>query len=161
MNQLIDSENFAGVWASNKTAGATVTQNTTIAPNGTLTADTVSFATGGDYLYYALANYNAIAGKGVTLISHCKTPLQIFVFGGASPAGADVFSAVDIGGGWYKHTLTRTFSVTTAILTLQVLPIGSIVGAGSYAIWGADLRPSDQASLPYQRVNTTTDYDTV
>ena len=159
MNQFIDSENFAGVWTSGKSAGATVTQNTTIAPNGTLTADTVSFATGGDYLYYAFTNYNAIAGKGVTVISHCKTPLQIFIFGGASPAGADVFSAVDIGGGWYKHTLTRTFSVTTANLILQVLPIGSIVGAGSYAIWGADLRPSDQASLPYQRVDTATVYD--
>jgi hypothetical protein len=161
VNLLTKTEDFSDA-AWSKTAGATVITNTTIAPDGTLTADTISFSTGSDYLYQSIANYPAVTGQGLTLTYHSKITSRLVIFGGATPSGTDVHSYVDIGNGWYRHTTTRTFTTTTTALTAQVLPSPNIVGIGAYALWGLDLRPTNTGvNLPaYQRVNTSTDYDT-
>lgn len=157
-NLLTKTEQFDdAAWVAGKTAGASVTPNTTIAPDGTQTADTVTFASSSDYLYQALLSFNYIAGQSVALSYYAKTPLYVIDFGGAGATSTKTYSSTDIGDGWYKHVIVRTFTSSTTA-ALQVLPIGSI-GAGSYVIWGASLVPANQASIPYQRVNTATDYD--
>ena len=83
-------------------------------------------------------------------------------------------SITPLGDGWYRCVLTvlvasnSEFIVgvsnsTTGIGSYGLVAYTGNVGSGIY-IWGADLRPADQATglLPaYQRVNTSTDYDTV
>jgi hypothetical protein len=151
-NLLTYSEQFNNaVWTTSKSAGASVSANTTVAPDGTTTADTVTFAAGTDYLYQALANYPAVTGQSVAISYYSKTTLRLVILGGASPSGTDVNSFVDVGGGWYRHVIVRTFTATTSAQALQVLPSGSIVGAGSFPIWGAQLEAGSVAT-DYQRI---------
>ena len=160
VNLLMKTEDFAdAAWTVGKTAGASAASNTTIAPNGELTADTVTLAAPSDYLYQPISSFNAVAGSSIVLKYCSKVTGRLIAFGGATPAGADVHIYIDIGGGWYEHKTTRTFSVSVTG-TVQVLPQGTIVGAGSFALWGASLTLGTDAHLPYQRVNTATDYDT-
>ena len=61
---------------------------------------------------------------------------------------------------------TTYYGVNTNTTTTPTLDIyGSEIYLGDITkgiyIWGASLVPANQASLPYQRVNTATDYDTV
>ena len=72
-----------------------------------------------------------------------------------------LFTPIDAGNGWYKVGFSFSTSTYTAIACL-VYPDGINTGASSI-LWGADLRPTNAGALlpPYQRVNTSTDYDTV
>jgi len=159
VNLLTKSEQFNdAVWTSGKSAGASVAVNTTIAPDGTLTADTVTFAAAGDFIINAEASSTVVAiGDKRTISLHARTSVQIIIFGGATPAGTDVYSSVDAGGGWFRQQLVRTFT-TAATSTIQFIPIGSFVGAGSYPIWGGQFDVG--TATRYQRVNTASDYDT-
>jgi hypothetical protein len=83
---------------------------------------------------------------------------------GTNAAGS-VATIQSAGNGWYRCSVTRMVPRgSIAIGTETQLGDGlsaSFVGdvtKGIY-IWGASLAPADQASLPYQRVNTATDYD--
>lgn len=77
----------------------------------------------------------------------------------------------DVGNGWYRCSVTSTLTdvSTTAIRigpcdATYVGPQQGFAGDGvsGIYIWGADLRPANTGTnLPdYQRVNTSTDYDT-
>jgi len=149
-NLLTNSESFeAAAWA--KSAGASVSANSTIAPDGTLTADTVTFAASSDFINQQILSYSAVNGQSVTFSIYARTATQLIVFGGASPAGTDVFTATAVGGGWFRQVVTRTFTVTVSG-TLQLLPAGLIIGAGSFPIWGAQLNIGSTA----QSYNSTT-----
>lgn len=138
-NLLTWSQDFDNAaWTSGKTAGASVTANTTVAPDGTLTADTVTFAASSDFIIQQILSYSAVSGQAVTFSIYARTATQLIVFGGASPAGTDVFTATSVGSGWFRQVLTRTFTATVSG-TLQLIPVGTNVGAGSFPIWGAQL----------------------
>jgi len=162
-NLLTFSEQFDNAaWTAGKTAGTTVTPNTDIAPDGTLTADTVAFATNADYLIQQITGYSAVVGNSVTFSIYAKTQTQIIVFGGASPAGTDVYSVTAAANGFWRQTLRRTFTVT-ATGTLQMIPSSSIAGAGSYVLWGAQLLTAADVTATgnaYQRIAAATVYDT-
>ena len=96
---------------------------------------------------------------------------------GASGTGYSVPSAniVGVGSGWYRCIVTCIIGTATSflrgaigvnktgIITSSAGGMESYLGNGSGVyIWGADLRVSDfTKDLPaYQRVNTSTDYDT-
>ena len=86
----------------------------------------------------------------------------------AAGVSATITSA---GGGWYKCTATYT-GISTA-LSYYIAVMNGLSWASNYNytgngtsgvyIWGADIRPTNiGAALPsYQRVTTSTDYDTV
>jgi hypothetical protein len=159
VNLLTKSEQFDDVfWTAGKTAGASVTPNTTIAPDGTLTADTVTFSFSYDYLYASTAGVTVSIGDKFTLSIYAKTSVQIVTFGGAGVAGTLAYSFVDAGGGWFRQQVVKTFTAAGSG-AVQVLPLGANVGAGSFPIWGAQME-SGPVATPYQRVNSLTDYDT-
>lgn len=68
----------------------------------------------------------------------------------------------DLGGGWYRVT----FSFTSDIAAIRIgvlsaaadLQLTRRPGARHF-VWGASIVPTGQSALPYQRVNTATDYD--
>ena len=89
------------------------------------------------------------------------TPAQIT---NAGTVGAGVYvssSITSVGNDWYKLSLTGRTGVNTAFNGPAVY-VGTntqALGLNLY-VWGASLVPANQSSLPYQRVNTVTDYDT-
>lgn len=90
----------------------------------------------------------------------------------AAPASTNFTSvsvppAIDLGSGWWELSLTATVA-NSALDRIAFGPSagGSVTtweGASTTLsnayVWGASLVQADQASLPYQRVNTATDYD--
>ena len=180
-NLLTKTEQFDdAAWTK---TNATVTANAVVAPDGTLTADkfvkattastgtisqtgalsvtgaytTTVFAKRGEwgFLYVSLSNSSS-TGVSFNLDTGAVTVI------GSGPIGV----ATSIGNGWYRCSITQTLSAQNAIAFLQARTAASDFltagdGTSGIYIWGASLVPSDQASLPYQRVNTSTDYDTV
>lgn len=70
-----------------------------------------------------------------------------------------------VGNGWYRCTVTRTAANSSGGLSVELATADNSrggVSSGGIYIWGAGLRVSnDGTGLPaYQRVNTSTDYDT-
>lgn len=139
-NQVKYSEQFDNSnWTTSKSAGASVSANTSVAPDGNTTADSVTFASSNDYLYQSISNYVAVTGQSVTFSIFAKTSTQIIVFGGGTATGTDTYSHTTFQNGWYRQTLTRVFTETTSAKPLQMLPYGIFAGAGTYVIWGAQL----------------------
>ena len=122
---------------------ATVTANNVISPDGTQNADRVVFGLNG-YLY----QQKAITGwSSATLSIYSKTTTQKIVFGGATPAGTDTYSSINVGNGWFRQILTRTFT-SGGTGGVQVLPFGS---NETLYFWGAQL---EQGSYPTSYIPT-------
>jgi len=126
-------------------------------------------------VYAKSSEYTKIyLSDGANAQAACAFDLQ------TATAGAPIGNATgksatitSIANGWYRCSLTFTASFTTLNPSAIGYPVGSTLDAygvqytgdgtsGAY-IWGADLRVSnDGVNIPaYQRVNTSTDYDTV
>jgi hypothetical protein len=140
-NLFNDSEDFTfGTWSK---VNATVTGNTTVAPNGTTTADTIVISAGG-YLYVQV-NYTATAGETISMSVYSKSSTAGFlVYGGATIAGTDVEVIENVGNGWYRHIITRTFTTSGTGL---VQFVGGYFSPGTFQIWGAQLNKG--AIKPY------------
>jgi hypothetical protein len=158
INLLTKTEDFSdAVWL--KEAGTTVTPNTTIAPDGTLTADTVS-QTGGRI--YQLVNFSALAGVKATAAFYIKANIATTViadFNGLNNAANNSLgtTSFSITTDWQRFTHSKTIGGNDS--GLFVLIRGT--SGQDFQIWGAQLDLGVSTPTKYQRVNTATDYDTV
>jgi hypothetical protein len=119
---------------------AAITANTTIAPDGTQSADTVVITAGG-YIYAEFVPYAAVSGQSATISVFAKSASgEIVFFGGATTAGTDVYKIENYGNGWYRHSRVRTFTAT-ASTNLQYI----ISTNGTYILWGAQVEGSNSA----------------
>ena len=151
-----------------------VTPNSSIAPDGNLTADLIiPGASSG-------ARYVSIAGSGNSIykVRIKNGGLRYAAFGNAvantvvdldsgtisttSKAGMS-FAITGLGDGWYEVTCTNP---TAAAYQYQLFAGvdgtgGNIAtdGVSGIYVWGASLTLATDAHLPYQRVNTASDYD--
>jgi hypothetical protein len=146
-NLLTKTEQFAdGAWLKSNInlAGAKVS------PTGSSTAFELTATTSLAVLRATLTlsqadNYNfsiwlrRVSGSGVIGIS-CHT-------GGT-------YSNVTPTAEWQLFSVTQTITAGVRTPGLRISTSGDVIEA-----WGASLVPTNQASLPYQRVNTSTDYD--
>jgi hypothetical protein len=131
-------------------ASATITANTTTAPDGTTTADTLTITSGG-YLLQQLTLYPAVSGQSVTISVYAKNQTTNFlIFGGATPSGTDTSTITNVGNGWYRHTTTRVFTTTTSAFPLQWIIYDQV---GTHIIWGAQLVEGSTAK-DYQKTET-------
>lgn len=122
-------------------SSATITANTSVAPTGNTTADTLLITSGG-YLLKQVIGYSAVSGQSITISIFAKNQITNFLtFGGATASGTDVYTIQDYGNGWYRHIRTRTFT-TTATTTLQYI----ITQVGTNIIWGAQLEAGSYAT---------------
>lgn len=153
-NLLTYSEQF-GSWS---TAGGSVSSNTSASPDGTVTADTYTIASGGDYLYNS-ATVSASTTYTVSIFVKAGTKssvrLQYTVGGFADRVYIDINPSAgtigsvqtvgiataaaatiqSVGSGWYRVTLTGNLgSATTGYIV-----IGNDSGTGTVLIWGAQL----------------------
>jgi hypothetical protein len=130
-NLLEYSEDFSNVYWGK--VSATITTNTTVAPNGTTTADTLVITSGGYLLQQPTISIGV--GFAVTISIYAKNQTNNFLlFGGATPAGNDVYTIQDAGNGWYRHINTRTF--TASGTSVQFIIYDQV---GTNFIWGAQL----------------------
>jgi hypothetical protein len=170
VNLLTKTEEFGNaVWEIGAgSVSTTVTPNVGVAPDGTTTADRITFGS------VSGAQYGVLR-QGVTTVAANYTSA---IYLKASAAG-DVGKVVSVYANdttplvLVNHTLTsdwaRVSGTDTLIATTSFFSVGTLSasnggvdqGGFSVLVWGADLRVSNiGVGLPaYQRVNTSTDYD--
>ena len=190
VNLLTKTEQFDdAVWVKGRSSVAAT--NTIVAPDGTLTAEKLvddtqsgthrAFQTviGAAIANYSFSVYVKAAERtnvGVAITSHNETARHRVLFdllgngSGQTTTGSGTFAIQNVGDGWYRCSITGAIisgdaGVAGFIYVLDASGNFSYTGTGTNGIfiWGADLRPANQATgtMPlYQRVNTSSDYDT-
>ncbi len=160
-NLLTKTEQFqdGAVWFL--TSGVSITANSGLAPDGTTTADLMSFTS---------VSYPQVR-QNVTLQANTSYTFSCYIkrVSGSGIGSFDIFGVGVINvaqqftttTNWQRVSVTGT-TTAAGSATVFVCPEYEPTKTGSYLIWGADLRPTnDGVGIPaYQRVNTATDYDT-
>jgi hypothetical protein len=157
-------------WA--KTNGTTISANSTLAPNGTMTADkiqevaTTSFfglalnptaiaSTVYTYSIYAKAAERNQMYVAFTVVPNCNCTFTLTGSGSVS-AGAGVSATItSVGNGWYRCTGTFTTASSGSNLLYHIFVTGTgtvvgVAGNGIY-IWGAQLELGSTATI-YQGI---------
>ena len=127
------SEQFSNaVWDK---VSVTVTPDTTVSPNGSTTADTLVISSSG-YLYRQI-DYTSVVGDSITMSIYTKNSDANFLrFANSTIAGTDSNQIINVGNGWYRHIVTRTFTTATTGIIQFLLGFSF---TGNYYIWGAQL----------------------
>lgn len=185
VNLLKKTEQFDdAAWAK---SAATISANTSLAPNGTSTADKLVEDTSASSHHRVLSETFTPTLAPHTFSFYAKAAERGYVYIRANNGGGDFIAAnvdlseatvsqlligsvtvTSVGNGWVRvvgvGTPANTTRVTVEIRTSNFATYANYTGDGTSGIyiWGADLRvANDGANLPpYQRVNTATDYDT-
>lgn len=139
-NLMVYTESFddPSGWSQNAAVPNTVTANTTAAPDGTSTADALTISAGG-WLVQSLT-LDVVPGDQVTWSVYAKSSTAIGVgWGGTTPAGPASYFIEPVGGGWFRHWVTKTSSVTASSGNFQAIINGPASGTATWTIWGAQL----------------------
>jgi hypothetical protein len=151
-NLLTRTEEFDNAaWL--KDTGVTVVANTTVAPDGTVTADTVDYTQNG---FIRQIGPTAIVGQvytgSVYLRADVETPARLVML--FSPGGlGGVAININVTTEWQRFSITGTVpSGTPDNARLRII----CTQAGSLKVWGAQLELGSTAT-PYQRVTTAFD----
>lgn len=178
-NLLTKTEQFDdAVWIKQS---ASITPNSILAPNGTLTADQHTSTGTNSNIYQVPGAFSS--GVNYTLSRYVKAGSKSFCTVGLhglsdayfdltnltysfSGTGAVSASIEDVGDGWRKVSATfvwgsgttyRAYFAIASSLSSQVVSVDDYI-----YLWGGQLIvTNDGVGIPaYQRVNTSTDYDT-
>ena len=168
VNLLVKTEQFDdGVWVKSGLgtgSAPSVTSNTATAPDGTLTASQVNLAIGGgtnssdwSWLYQ---NISRTAGESASFTIWIKAATPADIGRVVILTGFDS-DTVRLSAEWEMHELpdlpvvAGTFSYGVRLRGDETPGAGTV----SFHVWGASLTRTTDAHLPYQWVNTATDYD--
>jgi hypothetical protein len=185
-NLLTYTEQFDnGAWTKSGATAANTTATTD--PLGGTTADRITESVSG-VTYHGIAFFGITASVGATytLSIYAKADTRSWVFVGINDSidrqawfnlSTGVIGTVDagitasiqsVGNGWYRCSITRT--ITNSLTPFIDMSTGDGVlqyagnGTSGLYLWGADLRPSSQATgligPTYQRVVDAATYDT-
>ena len=175
-NLLSYSEDFSnGYWTK---TNATITTNTTDAPNFTLTADTITDnATNGQHKVQTAALSGLVTGASFVASAYIKantaTRACVYAYGTSLGVGVDLLTGnqitvsgitnasagqvtiTNVGNGWYYIELRATVAGAFSIAIMMVSGTDfSYAGSGnSLYYWGAQLVEGANA-LPYQKTET-------
>jgi hypothetical protein len=160
-NLLQSSETFnLSPWNTN--AGATITNTTQIAPNGTVTADILSASTSTSSGIYQVVTGNVVGqvytaslyvknDSGATSIKYqeenCAAGILFNAVTGAITGtfGTVISSSVEnVGNGWYRIQFAYTSTITTNVFIIY----STLGSANTFVLWGAQLNIGSTAK-PY------------
>ena len=173
-NLLQYSEDFSNaIWQKTAT---TVSANSTTAPNGTTTADSLIPTTSNE-IHRVSINYNRTSGVVYTLSVYAKASGYNFLYmnanvlfnaaatfnlsNGTISGGSSIATITDVGNGWYRCSITGTASVSGSISlflqtnsTVSTATDDTFTGNGTSGIffWGAQLV---QGNLPKDYLYTS------
>ena len=179
-NLLLRSEEFGTTWTA--PGFSAVTPNTTVAPNGVTTADTLVETTGVSEVHRVSQTISVVSGTTYTLSVFAKQGSRQYVYLGFGPnatwngTGVNGFFDLQNGtigtlvnctativaypNGWYRCTVTSTPTATNAnaIANIGASSNGTTqtyTGDGSNAVilWGAQL---EAGAFPTSYIPTTT-----
>ena len=145
-----------------------VTPNAAMSPLGDMTADSVYFTLNGGTVYadrsYLTQSFNSSIGTaytgGVSVKANGPTDIgKKILLRHASGGG---YTVITLSNEWQAVSSTETaIGATSAFLIELRGQAGGASDTCTVDIWGARAQLAIDAHLPYQRVNTATDYDTV
>ena len=143
-NLILQSQTFDNAsWI--KDFGASITANTTAAPDGTTTADTLTIAD----TQYLFQNIVLVAGNPYTISIYVKVAsgtnqFKFNTFGSSNNFTSSAFTATTT---WqrFSYTFTAVGSGSTAIYPLIV----DGLAGGSFFIWGAQVETTDFGATSY------------
>jgi hypothetical protein len=178
-NLSLQSQTF-GSTTWQKTGSATVTDDSTAAPDGSITADTLNGAVGSSYIIQVIP---ITTGLSYTMSVHAKANTSNFlqIAGGGSVFGSNVWANFDlsggtvgsvgssttasiqsIGSGWYRCVITGTATATSTVgNAFGIIPVESSsavrfptnAGTTSIYVWGAQIE--QRSSVTAYTVTTT------
>ena len=149
-NLLSYSEQFDNNSFWIKQLGCSVTPNTTIAPNGTLTADTLSILSG-QYLYQ---NISAIASTIYTISIYVKVAsgTKQFKFNTYSGTGNDFTSSpFTVTTEWQRFTYSFT-AISNGTTGIYPILVDGLTG-GDFYVWGAQVEAFATATEYFPTTN--------
>lgn len=150
-NLLTYSEQI-DLWSVGGGVNPTFSANSAYAPDGTLTADLITFPAGGTQATsYVLTDPSALADTYVLSV-YATTSTPILTVGGAVLFSEISYTVVNVGGGWYRHIQVAV--VTSAMTQFLLKRPTNGAAAESYHVWGAQLEPGEVPST-YTRTTTT------
>lgn len=120
----------------------TVVPNTTVAPDGTTTADTIdnTASDAGQAMYLQTGNLGLLTGRTFTQTVWIKADTPHTCSLRMWTAGEDVWTTVSVTTGWNRFVWTHTFSVSVGnIIEVDVFPGEAYVAKGKAYFWGANL----------------------
>jgi hypothetical protein len=185
VNLLTYSEDLSNVaWSKDNT---TVSANSTTAPDGQTTADTLTASALLSIHRVISAAVTVASGVGCTHSVCLKAGTHSFaqIHDGASASYFANFNLsagtvgtvtgctatmVPLGNGWYRCSIAMTLNAANPILCVGIISSATAArneswttaGTETIFLWGADVRvTNDGVGIPaYQRINAATDYDT-
>jgi hypothetical protein len=178
-NTFTSTDDFtASFWTK---AGLSVTPAAMAAPNGTLTASKI-VESSANVAHYIINSTSRTGPHKLSIVAKAGERAWLRVWGAPSFSNAYTNfnlasgvigtssnllappSIVGLGGGWYECSITALGTGSGGSFGYQIvdgdngLPYLGDGVSGLY-IWGASLTLATDAHLPYQWVNTATDYD--
>lgn len=124
-NWLAASEDITAVSAWTPAISPVIgrTPGGTALPSGIQSGSTIAFPSASAYVIQSFPR-TVVIGDKYTFSHYLNANTKLLFIGGATPAGTDVYTVEDVGGGWYRHVLTRTFTVA-ATGSIQTLLFGA------------------------------------
>lgn len=157
VNILPYSEDFSNVGYSK--SSVSVVSNSTTAPNGTTTADTLTFTQSNSYIYYPTAGTGSASGViSVWLKANANTQVYLTTNDLVS-FGTGVKLLCNVTTEWQLFSISGTGSNTSAFKSFLIGTIDPDTGGGllsptSVYAWGGSIRPTS-AGDAYIKTNAT------
>lgn len=173
-NICLEAQTFATApWTVSGTQA--VTPNSTVAPDGTTTGDTLTAAGAGDFLYQTIT-FTADATKALAIYlkagTAAVTTLMLrddsaaairhrvdvtWTAGVPSPAtvsgSGTIYTTTQLSGGWYRIQFSVASVVAANTNTWRIYPAQVGGGTGTVIAWGAQ---AENATFPSSYIPTTT-----
>jgi hypothetical protein len=154
-NMLLNSESFGSTsWTLGGTTIPTVSSNVVVAPDGTTTADAVTFPSTSSLIRQNPTG--AIVGVNYSISVWLKTdtPKTLRLLSNSSPTSVIASTLCSVTTEWQRFSLVRVCPVGANSVSLQVDSSGG-AEAGTYYMWGAQLGAVTYETEP-RTYNSTT-----